>query len=77
MALFTRPDFALDPTDSRFKTVLSVDAIRRGREEAAARRAAPADAEAAGRSHAAAGGEDLSFSSVVAKLKRKAGGALR
>lgn len=64
-ALFTRPDFALDPTDSRFKAVRSVDAIRR---EAAARRAGPADAEA---DHAT-DGEDRGFSSVVAKLKRKA-----
>ena len=72
-ALFTRPDFALDPTDSRFKAVRSVDAIRR---EAAARRAGLADVEAAVRPHAA-DGQDLSFSSVVAKLKRKAGSTAR
>jgi hypothetical protein len=66
-ALFTRPDFALDPTDSRFKAVRSVDAIRR---EAAARRAGPADAAAD--AHVNEGEDDRGFSSVVAKLKRKA-----
>ena len=68
-ALFERPEFALDPTDSRFKAVRSVEAIRR---EAAARRAAPAGAEAAAKAHAASDG-DLNLTSVVAKLKRKAG----
>ena len=68
-ALFERPEFALDPTDSRFKAVRSVEVIRR---EAAARRAAPAGAEAAGKAHAASDG-DLNLTSVVAKLKRKAG----
>ena len=74
-ALFTRPEFALDPADSRFKAVRSVEVIRR---EAAARRAAPANAEAARGPHAADGdGEDLNISNVVAKLKRKASSALR
>ena len=71
-ALFTRPEFALDPTDSRFKAVRSVEAIRR---ESAARRgggAALAGAEGAGVAHVGRDG-DLNLTSVVAKLKRKAG----
>ncbi len=70
-SLFTRPEFALDPTDSRFKAVRGVDTIRR---EAASRRAA-ASGEAARVADGApeVGGE---LGSVVARLKRKAGARL-
>jgi len=75
-ALFTRPEFALDPTDSRFKAVRSVEAIRR---ESAARRgggAALAGVDAVGTAYNGSEG-DLNLTSVVAKLKRKAAGAMR
>jgi hypothetical protein len=73
-ALFTRPEYALDPTDARFKAVRSVDTIRR---ETAARRAASHTAldgaHAALAAEVAAPEEEAAFGSVVARLKRKAG----
>ncbi len=62
-ALFTRPEFALDPTDPRIKGTRAADIIR----NEARRRAA-----SAAKTHADASAPD-DFASVVKKLKRKAG----
>jgi len=69
-ALFTRPEFALDPTDPRFKSLKGVDAIRK---EAALRRASgrsSAPAVALWDEPVVAGS---SFSSLVKRLKKRGG----
>ena len=74
-ALFTRPEFALDPTDSRFKAVRSVDVIRR---EAAVRRGgASVKAMPPATVASASGPDDATIGSVVARLKHKALAAVR